>query len=103
MCPLTDKEPSVCWLNEVRCALGAPYPLTHLMLETGLRVNERCGLKVEDLVLDAETPYVIVQKNPFRRLKTTSSRRYTPLVGVASNAVTRECEGKEAKDWLFSS
>lgn len=77
--------------------------LAHLMLETGLRVNECCGLKVEDVVLDAETPYVIVQKNPFRRLKTTSSRRYIPLVGVALAAMTRECEGKESKDWLFPS
>ncbi|MBL6753596.1 MAG: tyrosine-type recombinase/integrase, partial [Pseudomonadales bacterium] len=63
------------------------------MLETGLRVNECCGLKVEDAVLDAETPYVIVQKHPFRRLKTTSSRRYIPRVGVSLAAMTRECEG----------
>lgn len=77
--------------------------LAHLMLETGLRVNECCGLKVDDVILDAETPCIIVQKNPFRRLKTTSSRRYIPLVGVALAAMTQECDGKEPKDWLFPS
>ena len=77
--------------------------LAHLMLETGLRVNECCGLKVDDVILDAETPYIIVQKNPFRRLKTSSSRRYIPLVGVALAAMTLECEGKESNDWLFPS
>ena len=94
-------------LARLRQAIAQRKPqiqsLAHLMLETGLRVNECCGLKVEDVVLDAETPYVIVQKNPFRRLKTTSSRRYIPLVGVALNAMTRECEGKEFKEWIFPS
>jgi len=77
--------------------------LAHLMLETGLRVNECCGLKVEDVILDADTPYVVIQRNPFRRLKTRSSRRYIPLVGVALSAMVRECKGKEPKDWLFPS
>ena len=34
--------------------------LVHLMLETGLRVNECCGLKVEEIIINAETPYLIV-------------------------------------------
>ena len=75
--------------------------LAHLMLETGLRINECCGLKVSDVVLDVETPYLVIQKNPFRRLKTGSSRRYIPLVGVALIAVSSEHKGKAADDWLF--
>ena len=71
------------------------------MLETGLRINECCGLKVCDVVLDVETPYLVIQKNPFRRLKTGSSRRYIPLVGVALIAVSSEHKGKAADDWLF--
>jgi len=52
----------------------------HLMLEAGLRVNECCGLKVSDLVLDADIPYVQIQRNPFRPLKTKGSKRFIPLV-----------------------
>ncbi|MFN3237678.1 MAG: tyrosine-type recombinase/integrase [Pseudomonadales bacterium] len=75
--------------------------LIHLMLETGLRVNECCGLLVRDVVLETEYPYVIVQQNPFRRLKTPNSNRYIPLVGVALEAMRAAVNGKEPDDWVF--
>ena len=40
-------------------------------------------------------------KNPFRRLKTASSKRFIPLIGVALEAVKLEIENKESGDWLF--
>jgi|TARA_B110000240_G_scaffold178111_1_gene207274 integrase len=75
--------------------------LIHLMLDTGLRVKECCGLKVGDIVVDADVAYLKVLKNPFRRLKTASSKRFIPLIGVALEAVKLEIENKESGDWLF--
>ena len=56
------------------------------MLETGLRVKECCGLKKSDIFLEDSHPYLVVYRNPFRRLKNKSSRRFVPLVGVALKA-----------------
>ena len=93
-------------LEVLRGKLAARQPhiesLVHLMLETGLRVNECCGLRVSDLVLDADIPYVQIQKNPFRPLKTKSSKRFIPLVGVALAAMKTAIEDKDGTDWVFS-
>ena len=75
--------------------------LIHLMLDTGLRVKECCGLKVGDIVADADIAYLKVLRNPFRRLKTSISKRFIPLIGVALEAVKSEIEDKEDGDWLF--
>jgi integrase len=75
--------------------------LIHLMLETGLRVNECCGLRIEDVYIDAEVPYVIVRKNPFRQLKTKGSQRYIPLVGVALSSLTELINNNGIGDWVF--
>ena len=74
--------------------------LMHLMLDTGLRVKECCGLRVLDIVLDDQQPYLKLQKNPFRRLKTKSSQRFVPLVGVALKAVMDALDSAET-EWLF--
>ena len=74
--------------------------LMHLMLDTGLRVNECCGLRALDIVLDDQQPYLKLQKNPFRRLKTKSSQRFVPLVGVAHTAVMDALDSAET-EWLF--
>ena len=73
----------------------------HLMLEAGLRVNECCGLKVSDLVLDADIPYVQIQGNPFRPLKTKGSKRFIPLVGVALVVMKTAIGGKDDVEWVF--
>ena len=74
--------------------------LMHLMLDTGLRVKECCGLRVLDIVPDDQQPYLKLQKNPFRRLKTKSSQRFVPLVGVALKAVMDALDSAET-EWLF--
>jgi integrase len=55
------------------------------------------------VVLSADTPYLTVQKNPFRPLKTAGSKRFIPLVGVALEATTEAVAGKGAEEWLFDS
>ena len=74
--------------------------LIHLMLETGMRIKECCGLRKDDVSLDGNTPYLRINKNPFRRLKTKQSKRFIPLVGVALEAV-KEATEANGDDWLF--
>ncbi len=61
--------------------------MIHLMLDTGMRVKECCGLMVTDIHLDAETPYLKLYKNNVRDLKTKSSKRLVPLVGLSLSAM----------------
>ena len=74
--------------------------LIHLMMETGMRVNEACGLRQEDVFLKESYPYVRIHKNPYRRLKTKDSQRYIPIVGVALNACQDALEAT-TNEWLF--
>jgi hypothetical protein len=62
--------------------------LIHLMLETGLRVNECCGLLVSDIQLAEVAPYLVIHRNTFRRLKTKNSQRFIPLVYPVSPSWT---------------
>ena len=57
--------------------------LIALMVDTGMRVGEVVGLRVEDIVLDAEVPHIQLHRNSLRRLKTKSSKRLIPLVGTS--------------------
>jgi integrase len=57
--------------------------LVALISYTGMRLSEAVGLKIDDLVIDTEIPYVRVQPHPHRRLKTAGSQRVIPLIGAA--------------------
>ena len=61
--------------------------LLHLMLDTGMRVKECCGLMVKDIKLETETPYLELYKNEMRGLKTKNSQRLIPLVGSSLSAM----------------
>ena len=74
--------------------------LIHLMLDTGLRINECCGIRSEDVFLDDQLPYLRVHRNPFRRLKNKQSHRYIPLVGRSFSAMV-EAKAKVSGEWLF--
>ena len=50
--------------------------------DTGMRLAEVCGLERDDVVLDGPIPYIELQPNSARRLKTDSSERRIPLVGA---------------------
>lgn len=57
--------------------------------DTGMRLSEAVGLLVSDVHLDGQHPYVIVQPHKHRPLKTTSSTRIIPLVGVSLWGIKR--------------
>ena len=57
--------------------------LLALISDTGMRLSEAAGLKVDDIVLNSPTPHVVIQPNATRRLKTPSSQRLMPLAGVS--------------------
>ncbi|WP_412507801.1 site-specific integrase [Roseovarius sp. SYSU LYC5161] len=46
---------------------------------SGLRLEEICGLRLEDVVLRCEHPYLDIRPNANRGLKNTQSRRLVPL------------------------
>lgn len=47
-----------------------------------MRLSEAAGLKIDDLVIDDEIPHVVIKPHNHRPLKTRSSERAVPLVGV---------------------
>ena len=91
-------------LQKLRKATPQKVPevfwLMHLMIDTGLRVNECCGLQAADVYLEDQYPHLQVHRNPFRRLKTKSSRRYVPLVGASLEAAIASKEATKST-WLF--
>jgi integrase len=57
--------------------------LIALISDTGMRLSEALGLKVDDLKLYEDVPYVNIVPNSSRQLKTKSSERKIPLVGLS--------------------
>ena len=55
----------------------------------------------EYLVVDGETPHVIVRPNFIRDLKTASSNRSVPLVGAALAAAQEAIDGAKAGEPVF--
>ena len=52
-----------------------------IISDTGMRLSEALGLKISDIKLNEEIPYLNITPNSARRLKTKSSERQIPLVG----------------------
>ncbi|MDJ0683479.1 MAG: tyrosine-type recombinase/integrase [Alphaproteobacteria bacterium] len=67
--------------------------VVRVMADTGARVNEVTGLETADIVLEAETPHIILRANSIRSLKTAHSERTIPLVGVALTAMKENPSG----------
>jgi integrase len=57
--------------------------LLALISDSGMRLGEAVGLLKSDLMLDHSIPHVCIQPHPHRRLKTDSSKRLIPLVGLS--------------------
>lgn len=66
--------------------------VVYVMIETGLRLSEICNLTERTIFLNAPVPYVRVEAEG-RRLKTESSARELPLVGVALAALRQRPGG----------
>ncbi len=71
--------------------------IIRILRATGARPLEIGGLCAEEIRLDAAIPYVMLQPNLFRGLKTPSSQRAIPLVGdglnVAKEILSRTSAG----------
>jgi len=63
--------------------------LVAIIFDSGMRLSEAAGLMIDDLKLEADIPYIDLKPHPHRRLKTASSERKIPLVGVSLWAAKR--------------
>jgi integrase len=61
--------------------------LIALISDTGMRLSEAVGLVWDDIKLNHECPHIDLKPHPWRRLKTSSSKRLIPLVGASLEAV----------------
>ncbi|SIS29642.1 Integrase [Thalassovita mediterranea] len=75
--------------------------LVALVSDTGMRLAEAAGLSLEDLMLDAPIPHVVIQEHPWRRLKTAGSTRSVPLVGNALWAAQRIRDNVKDGEYAF--
>ena len=72
-----------------------------LISDTGMRLAEAAGLLKSDIILDSQTPYVQIQKHPWRNLKTASSHRKVPLCGKSLWAAKRILLSKSSSKYAF--
>jgi len=59
------------------------------MADTGARESELIGLRVEDIILEKDIPYIWIRPRKNRALKTPTSERKIPLVGSSLFAFTQ--------------
>jgi integrase len=87
------------WGYDKALASGSQIKLLMPLLgETGCRLAEIVGLKLEDI--DLENDLIHIRPNSARRLKTRSSQRTLPLIGYAKLAIEQAL--KQADDaYLF--
>lgn len=71
---------------ELRC-------IVYTLIETGCRTSEICNLMPEDIKLTANVPYIRIRPRNDREIKTETSIRDVPLVGVALEAMRACPEG----------
>ncbi|KZL15135.1 DUF6538 domain-containing protein [Pseudovibrio sp. Ad37] len=62
-------------------------------IETGCRPSELCNISAQQIYLDAKVPYISIKFKPDRAIKTESSVRDIPLIGVSYEAMRRAPEG----------
>jgi len=63
------------------------------VIETGCRPSEICNITPERIMLDADVPHLVIGFDANRQIKTESSARVVPLVGIALEAMKRFPEG----------
>jgi len=76
--------------------------LLALQIDLGCRLAEATGLALGDLHLNQDLPYVSFKAHPWRTLKTKSSTRNVPLVGVSLWAANKIVESaKKGQCYAF--
>ncbi|KAB1113596.1 tyrosine-type recombinase/integrase [Neorhizobium galegae] len=63
------------------------------LIETGCRPSEICNLRAEDIHLSAAVPYISIRYQQDRLIKTESSVRDIPLVGISLAAMKKFPKG----------
>ena len=53
------------------------------MSDSGMRLAELIGLQKDDLSFDVDIPFLRLLEHPWRRLKTSTSKRDVSLIGAA--------------------
>ncbi|WP_423200657.1 tyrosine-type recombinase/integrase [Cupriavidus sp. H19C3] len=66
--------------------------LAGVLSDSGARLSEIAGMALDDIQLGGATPHIRITPHPWRRLKSTSSVREIPLIGVALWAAQRVVE-----------
>ncbi|MEO0612614.1 MAG: DUF6538 domain-containing protein [Pseudomonadota bacterium] len=66
---------------------------TLMIVETGCRPSEIINLRPEDIVLDHDVPHLVIADRDDREVKTETSVRKIPLVGVSLEAAKRAPNG----------
>ena len=84
------------WVREKILAPGATRKwrpelqlITLMLIETGCRPSEIINLRVEDFHIDEPVPYISIRARTDREVKTDTSERDIPLVGIALEAAKR--------------
>lgn len=72
-----------------------------ILAETGCRLGEVTGLRLEDVVLEGPTPHLRLQWHEGRRLKSLSSIRSVPLLGDALEAAREAEKAAAGSPYLF--
>ena len=67
--------------------------ICRILINTGMRPSEVTGLASEDINLECEVPHLCIRPRPGRELKTQTSIRDQPLVGIALEAAKRHPGG----------
>ena len=75
--------------------------LIALLSDTGMRLGEAVGLLKSDIVLDTDTPHLNLVPHPWRRLKTSGSKRKIPLVGASLWSAKRIKQSGPANQFAF--
>ncbi len=76
--------------------------LVALISDTGMRLAEATGLLREDFVgLDGTSPYIQIKPYAWRTLKTESSQRNVPLIGVSLWAAQRIIDQQTDSKFAF--
>ena len=63
--------------------------LVAIIFDTGMRLSEAAGLMIDDLKFEGPLPHINLIPHPHRRLKTASSERQIPLIGMSLWAANR--------------
>jgi len=84
------------WVREKILAPGATRKwrpelqlITLMLIETGCRPSEIINLRVDDFHIDEPVPYISIRARTDREVKTDTSERDIPLVGIALEAAKR--------------